>query len=132
MAWEDDLDVVVARTGVEHYRQLCSHAYHDHKRMREKISLMAREPETASFPSIAVQAGNALGALGRAAGAAVTGQFVWVPAEVRDARWAQCMTCEHLVNDRCKLCGCFFAKKIRLATEACPDKPPRWGAYTEI
>jgi hypothetical protein len=98
----------------------------DHIRMR---SALGESPGASSFPPVATQIGNALGALGRAAGAAVSGQFVWVPAEVRDARRAQCMTCEHLVNDRCKLCGCFFAKKIRLATEACPDKPPRWGAY---
>jgi hypothetical protein len=129
MAWESDLETVVARTGVEHYRKLCSEAYHDHLRMREKISLMAREPAPASFPPAGVQIGNALGAIGRAAHAAVSGQPVFVPNEVRDERWAQCMTCVNLVNDRCRLCGCYFAKKITLATESCPMSPPRWGAY---
>jgi hypothetical protein len=85
-------------------------------------------PET-SFPPLHQQAANAVAAAGRAARAALTGQSVWVPNEVRDERWAQCMTCEHLVNDRCNLCGCFFAKKIRLAQESCPDVPSRWGAY---
>jgi hypothetical protein len=127
MSWEDDLVVVVNRTGVKRYEDLCSEAYHDHKRMREKISEMAREPETASFPPTHVQAGNAARALGRVVGAAVTGQAVLVPPEVRDTRWAQCMTCVHLVNDKCRLCGCRFLAKIALATERCPIG--RWEAY---
>jgi hypothetical protein len=126
MAWEEDLETVVKRTGVEHYRYLTSERYHDHVRFREKISQMAHEHE---FPSLATQASNALGALGRSARAAVTGGPVFAPTEVRDERWAQCMTCVNLVNDRCRLCGCYFAKKITLATESCPMSPPRWGAW---
>jgi hypothetical protein len=126
MPWEDDLVVVVKRTGVKRYEYLCSEAYFDHKRMRAQITEMAHEHE---FPSLATQAGNLAGAIGRAAGQFLSGGPVLVPPEERDKRWAQCMTCENLVNDRCNLCGCFFAKKIRLAQESCPDKPPRWGAW---
>ena len=128
MSWEADLVAVVKRTGVKRYEHLCSEAYFDHKRMREKITAMAHETE---FPSLATQAGNALGALGRAAGQLLSGGPVLVPNEVRDERWGQCMTCENLVNDRCRLCGCYFAKKITLAAERCPMNPPRWLEYTE-
>ena len=130
MPWQDDLKLVVARTKNKHYETLTADDHPDHEIWRARMTEKAtgvRAP--ASFPPVGIQIGNALGALGRAAGAALTGGFVWVPAEVRDARWAQCMICEHLINDRCNLCGCFFGKKIRLATEACPDKPPRWEAY---
>jgi hypothetical protein len=129
MPWETDLETVIARTGAGHLRAMCSPDFHDHLRMRERVSLMAH-PE-ANMPPIHVQAGNALGAIGRVIGAAVTGQAVWVPSEVLDARRSECAICPHLVNNRCKLCGCPYERKIRLATERCPDKPPRWGAYKE-
>jgi hypothetical protein len=129
MAWEDDLEAVVKRTGAVHLRTLCSEAYHDHVRMREKISTMAAQSEGASFPPVITQIGNGLVALGRVAGAALRGKSVWVPTEVLEERRAECKSCDQLVNDRCKLCGCFYEKKIRLATESCPMNPPRWSAY---
>ena len=60
------------------------------------------------------------GAVGRVAAAAVQGQPVFVDAETLADRQATCETCEHLTHSRCKLCGCFYLAKIRLATKACP------------
>jgi hypothetical protein len=119
MSWEADLDVVVARTGVEHYRKLCSEAYHDHKRMREKISEMAREPE---FPSLAAQAGNALGALGRAASQFLSGGPVLVSPEELERRLAICRACDQFRDGRCLRCGCVAALKARMVSETgqCP------------
>jgi Family of unknown function (DUF6171) len=119
MSWEADLEIVVKRTGVEHYRKLCSEAYHDHKRMREKISLMAREPE---FPSLAAQAGNALGALGRAAGQLLNGGPVLVDTEELERRLAICRACDQYRDGRCLRCGCAVALKARLESETgkCP------------
>lgn len=47
-----------------------------------------------------------------------------------------CEACEHFTNQgrpQCKLCGCSvnnkpdgLRNKIAMATESCPDKPPRW------
>jgi hypothetical protein len=83
----------------------------------------------AEFPSLATQAGNALGALGRAVGAAASGQFVWAPAEVVEERQNECETCENMLGDRCKICGCWYRQKIKLARESCPMSQPRWKAY---
>jgi hypothetical protein len=129
MSWEAELEVVIARTGAENLRSMCSEAYHDHTRMRAKISAMAREPEGASFPPVITQIGNGLVAIGRVAGAALKGQSVWVPLEALEERRSECMTCDQLVGERCKLCGCFYNKKIRLANEACPMSPPKWTDY---
>jgi hypothetical protein len=92
-------------------------------------SALGDTPIPLSFPPVRPQAANALGALGRVVAAVVTGGPVLVPLEVLDERKAECVVCPHLVDRRCKLCGCSYRKKITLATEACPDKPARWGAY---
>jgi hypothetical protein len=93
-------------------------------------SPMAREAEPKTeFPSLATQAANALGAIGRVVGAVATGQAVMVSQEVLEKRRDECETCENMIGDRCKLCGCWYQKKIRLATESCPMNPPRWSAY---
>lgn len=80
----------------------------------------------AQFPPLATQAANALGALGRVARAAVTGQALKADESVVDARRATCAACEHMVGSRCKLCGCALAAKILLATEKCPEG--KWSA----
>jgi hypothetical protein len=131
MPWQDDLKLVVARTKNTHYEILTADDHPDHEiwraRMTEKVTGV-RAP--ASLPPVGIQIGTALGALGRAAAASLTGQFVWVPPEILDERRSECVVCPHLVNDRCKLCGCYYATKIRLATESCPATPKKWTAYT--
>jgi hypothetical protein len=84
------------------------------------------------MPPLTTQAGNLAGAIGRTIKAAVTGQPVRVSPEERDRRWGLCMTCENLVNDKCKLCGCHFRAKIELATERCPLDPPRWDRVENV
>ncbi len=125
MTWEEALEPAIAATNHERYRFLCSEACADRFYWRTKVIRIANG-ETTDFPSIATQARNLGGAIGRVVAAAVTGHPVKVSPEERDRRWALCMTCENLVNDRCKLCGCFFRAKIELATESCPLNPPRW------
>lgn len=49
---------------------------------------------------------------------------------------AICQGCEHYTDEgrpRCKLCGCSInnqpnglTNKVRMATENCPDDPPKW------
>ena len=126
MSWEDDLKTVVERTGVKRYEYLCSEAYYDHKRMREDIRRMAAQSD---FPPLAQQAYHVVGAIGRVAVAAATGQKVRVNEETLAARRATCQGCEHLVNSRCALCGCFYQAKIVLTTEKCPIG--LWPAVTE-
>jgi hypothetical protein len=115
-------------TGVKRFCELVDPSRPDYQPAYIRILVRSLPPD---HPPIMVQAKNALAAIGRTVGAAVTGQAVLVPPEERDRRWAQCMTCVHLKADRCELCGCFFGVKIELAREACPDSPPRWEPYQE-
>lgn len=56
-----------------------------------------------------------------------------LPLEEIVERHQVCMSCEHLVNKVCKLCGCNCSKldhshfnKLAFPNESCPDTPPRW------
>lgn len=54
--------------------------------------------------------------------------FKTVTKEVFEQRKTICNECEHWDKKffgRCKICGC-FGVKLHLATEKCPDNPPRW------
>lgn len=41
-------------------------------------------------------------------------------AEEREAILAICQGCEFLKGSRCALCGCWLARKTKMATEHCP------------
>lgn len=127
MTWDDALEIAVARTKHERYRDLCADSYPDHEMWRaEMIRQAAEEPE---YPSLLDQAGNAIGAVARAVGAIVTGQPITVSDEVYDARTATCMACDHYdaAQGRCKACGCLSLKRWG-AQERCPLDPPKWEA----
>lgn len=61
-----------------------------------------------------------------------------LPQRVIDQRLAICKACPQYdeARNRCKLCGCCsgpsqkkWLNKLALASEECPDRPPRWGRY---
>jgi hypothetical protein len=83
------------------------------------------------YPSMATIAGNALKAVGRVAMAAAKGEPIRVSAEVLEQRRGICRACPYhdAARDRCRKCGC-SGIKLTLATESCPDVPPRWSAVT--
>jgi hypothetical protein len=70
--------------------------------------------------SVAQQARNFAGAIGRSVVAAVTGNVVFCTPDQESERESICFHCDKLVNGTCILCGCQYRKKIRLATERCP------------
>ncbi len=121
------IEEAVRRTGVERYRFLCSEAntLPAPNGPAEYIQLMHQIAN--EYPPLAEQASNALGALGRVAGAVLTGSPVMVSEAVYAERTAICKACEHYdaVADKCRVCGCYGLKR-RLATERCPLDPPRW------
>lgn len=87
--------------------------------------------EHGDYPPLLEQAGHFLGAVGRVVAAAVHGEAILVADEVLEERRDICMGCEfngERTNGgiRCMKCGC-SGLKLELATEACPDDPPRWG-----
>lgn len=87
------------------------------------------------LPPLGTQLLNAGKAVLRNAAQVAAGGPLLVPVEVEAARWEQCRTCTHFrpSDQRCGLCGCYtkawLVDKVRLAAEACLDKPPRWGAW---
>lgn len=48
------------------------------------------------------------------------------PEALISHRRAICEACPHMKNAKCDLCGCYYAQKVKLASETCPDQPPRW------
>jgi hypothetical protein len=51
----------------------------------------------------------------------VRGMPVFVSDEIASARYNICLSCEHLHQERCKLCGCFMEKKTKLALATCSE-----------
>lgn len=41
-------------------------------------------------------------------------------------RFSQCKACPHYTGFWCRKCRCIAYVKTKLATEECPDNPPRW------
>lgn len=78
------------------------------------------------FPPIPQQIANAAAATARVGWAVLKNEQVKVSQDVLAQRRAICSTCNHWVNGRCELCGCYTKLKLRLATEKCPAG--KWGA----
>ena len=108
------MEIAISRTGHERYRVLCDESNPDHEVWRNRMY------EMSSLPPLKKRFTNVTKAMARAAAAAVTAQPVWATPEVRADRWATCTACVELVDDKCRLCGCYFLAKISLATEKCP------------
>ncbi len=54
-------------------------------------------------------------------------------AQTVDFRYEVCRVCPRVKRSlnllmRCGVCGCYIPAKIRLNTQSCSDKPPRWTA----
>ena len=118
MTYVDALDALASHPHIARYRQLCEEGNAD---VEQRDAYRALVVAKASGPaSPATIAGNALSAAARIAGAAITGQRVVAPADVRNSRLAECRSCPRYDRGRCQVCGCFVAAKARFATEQCP------------
>lgn len=129
MEWREALKIVVDRTGHIRYRELAAEDHPDHDLWRGRLIEMASGlPGAPQYPPLATRVRSALGAAGRAIGAALTGVEVVRPGDEQAACLAICQGCEHYVpaDARCEICGCFAMLKARLATEHCPLDPPKW------
>lgn len=121
MTLTEAIDRAIAETGVQRYRFLALE--HPDPAVREKYSRWLLEGRPA-YPSLATQAGNAIGAASRfvASGLAVA------EAAERDRRLAICRACPEFDagQGRCKICGCYMSFKARLLSERCPLPQPLW------
>lgn len=66
-------------------------------------------------------------AIGRVIHNLYFGKRVGVSEEVVKQRESICSNCPHNDDSMCSLCSCFIPVKVLLASEQCPDKPPRWN-----
>jgi hypothetical protein len=119
MDWTEALEIVIAETGHERYRDLCSDDHPDRDAWR--ANMVARATGEPSYPSYGAMARNALGAAARVVGAVATGQRVLLTQSEIDARLAVCTSCDRWDEEkaRCRKCGC-AQFKLHLATEVCP------------
>ncbi len=118
MTWQDALEIMVARTKHERYRWLTSDDNPDVAQREGYRASLVRQ--ASDLPPLIQQASNAIEAVGRAVGAALTGQPVLAATHVADRRWAICAACPELEGDRCRVCGCHMRAKSALSQEACP------------
>jgi hypothetical protein len=125
MTWREALGAVVARTGHERYRWLCSDDNPDVvQRESYRRSMLDQCGQAPSYPPAIVQAGNALGA----AAAFIMDGFRTVDDTEQSRRLAICHACEHYDADahRCRACGCYADLKARVASSSCPHH--KWEA----
>jgi hypothetical protein len=51
----------------------------------------------------------------------------YVSENERQRRIGLCIKCPKRTKwGTCKLCNCICAVKVKIKTEKCPDKPPKW------
>jgi hypothetical protein len=124
MTWQEALETETLKDHphYQRYAELCADdgplPWAREKYRANVIRLASGEKR--EFPSLARQAVNLAGAMGRAAVATVTGNVVFCTPDQESERESICFHCDKLVNGTCILCGCQYRKKIRLATERCP------------
>ncbi len=122
MTLADALEIVITRTGHERYRYLCLD--HPDPAVRAQysawvIAQASGEPMTpVKGPSLLRKARN----FGKAAVRFVASGLATTPADVQAARRAICDACDRVEvdSDECRECGCPLARKIPMASEACP------------
>ena len=52
--------------------------------------------------------------------------FPVVSTQEHGERYGKCKSCTRFVGFYCSLCRCVAYLKTKLATESCPDQPPKW------
>jgi hypothetical protein len=122
MNFQEALDIVVARTGHQRYRQLCDPddpafdpAY------PPWIISQAEQPagprhDVGEMPGFVTQLGNFVVAVGQHIADG------WKSADdaTAAARLATCRACDLLDADSCRLCGCHMPLKVTWLEQVCP------------
>lgn len=72
------------------------------------------------MPSVAAQAVNLTLSLANVLAHAIKHGVIGAKVPVIQKRLDICLSCRHLVQIRCNVCGCYVDKKAALAAEKCP------------
>jgi hypothetical protein len=75
---------------------------------------------------------NAFAALSRAGKTLFSRNPTVAILEVQDERERRCAACQYFTGVQCGLCTCVVSMKVLLASESCPDDPPRWRKQTRF
>lgn len=128
MSFDEILEYVIAQTGHEPYRDLVAETHPEsegyRRLVRERYDVLTG---AASYPPVMTQLANAAAAATRVVTSVVMGQPIWVSTEEAARRQSICDPCPHwqATDKKCLLCGC-NQMKLKMATESCPDNPPKW------
>jgi Family of unknown function (DUF6171) len=125
--WQEDMELVIAHTRVEAYRERCQESHPQHlawrARMAEKAKAYRGKP-VPEWPPLQRMAASLLEAAGQVVSAVVHAEPVLADDETKAARLATCKACEQYDQDsgRCRACGCNCNAKASIAPVACPLK----------
>lgn len=109
----------------EHYCPTCQRA--PVKSSADRLSRQCKGPPTG--PPLIEKIGNFATAEAKWMAA---GMPTRTPERVQEILVQHCTPCQYFNGEICRLCGCpvnrakNFRNKLHLATEGCPDKPPKW------
>lgn len=140
MTWEEALEIVVSKTGVnkDHYINTCNESNLKYITNRQRLIdkakalLIAEDNRPATpaetMPSLLEQAYNLAASMSEYAKSG----FKNVSDEVYKERISICDGCDLLRKEdrRCYECGCFVDKKAYIAVEECPKK--KWLAQLDV
>ena len=118
MTITEALDIVVGRTGVERYRQLCDPEHPDYREEYVDWIMSQAQQPAENFPPMRQQIASAAKAV---VNWVTSGAPIRTKAE-QESLLTICRGCEHFAADlqRCRQCGCAMPLKVRLDTEHCP------------
>jgi len=120
MTHTEALDAIADHSAAAQMRLLCREDNPNLQQRDKYRQLAIRLATPGAMAPVLEQAFNAGKAAVRVATAAIIGQPVLASQAEIDARKAICKPCPELVSGQCRLCGCSYQHKIRLATEECP------------
>lgn len=122
MKWTEAIELVIARTAHERYRELCHESHPEHEQWREIV--VRRAQDQSGLPPLRTQAAN----LGQSLWSWAVSGFSMASDEEFSRRITICESCEHWLPEerRCGKCACYMDVKALIKTSHCPLEPPKW------
>jgi hypothetical protein len=122
MEFTEALEIVVAQTKHERYRELTAESHPSREHYRKLVIQLATgeqpKPEPHAYPPLIEQATSVI----TAAASFVASGFRLVNEAEVERRLTMCHGCDQFDTEqvRCRSCGCFANLKARAESEHCP------------